>query len=179
MIDRLIQQIIAKKNPSVVGLDTMLEYVPGHVVNNYGGQQLDLEGAANAIYEFNKAILDAVYEYIPAVKIQIACYELYGPHGLEAFRKTVQYARSKDLLVIGDIKRNDIGSTAKAYASAYLGQTQLKNGAVRVFDVDFATVNPYLGSDGVMPFIEICKSTGKGIFVLVKTSNPHRVNSRI
>ena len=172
MIDRLIQQIIAKKNPLWSGLDTMLEYVPGMFVNNYGGQQLDLEGAANAIYEFNKAILDAVYEYIPAVKIQIACYELYGPHGLEAFRKTVQYARSKDLLVIGDIKRNDIGSTAKAYASAYLGQTQLKNGAVRVFDVDFATVNPYLGSDGVMPFIEICKSNGKGIFVLVKTSNP-------
>ncbi|NLX70060.1 MAG: orotidine-5'-phosphate decarboxylase [Clostridiales bacterium] len=172
MIDRLIQQIIEKKNPSVVGLDTMLEYVPEHIVNDYGGQRIDLEGAANAIYEFNKAILDAVHEYIPAVKIQIAYYELYGPYGLEAFRKTAQYARAKDLLVIGDIKRNDIGPTAKAYASAYLGETKLKKGAVRVFDLDFVTVNPYLGSDGVMPFIEICRSSGKGIFVLVKTSNP-------
>jgi len=172
LIDRLIEWILAKKIPSVVGLDTMLEYVPEHVVNNYGRQRLDLEGTANAIYEFNRAIIDAVYEYVPAVKLQTAYYELYGPHGLETFRKTAEYARSKDLLVIGDIKRSDIGPTAKAYASAYMGQTQLNNDAIRVYDLDFVTVNPYLGSDGVMPFVEVCKKYGKGIFVLVKTSNP-------
>ncbi len=172
IIDRLIEQIIIKKNPSVVGLDTKLEYVPRWVVDKYGGDKIDFHGAAGAILEFNKAILDTIYEYIPAVKLQIAYYELYGPAGLEAFKATAQYAKEKGLIVIGDIKRNDIGSTAQAYATAYLGETQLGASKARAFDMDFVTVNPYLGSDGVMPFIEICKEFGKGIFILVKTSNP-------
>ncbi|MFO7154221.1 MAG: orotidine-5'-phosphate decarboxylase [Caldicoprobacter oshimai] len=171
LIDRLIEQIIEKRNPTVVGLDTRLEYVPDHVVERCSGAS-PFEVAASAIFEFNKAIIDAVYEHIPAVKIQVAYYELYGPPGMEAFRLTAQYAKSKGLIVIGDIKRNDIGSTAEAYASAYLGETPLKNGRMPAFDLDFVTVNPYLGTDGVMPFIQACKEYNKGIFVLVKTSNP-------
>jgi len=171
LIDRLIEQIIEKKNPTVVGLDTRLEYVPDHVIEGCSGAS-PFEVAARAIFEFNKAIIDAVYEHVPAVKIQIAYYELYGPPGIEAFRLTAQYAKSKGLIVIGDVKRNDIGSTAEAYASAYLGETPLKSGSMPAFNLDFITVNPYLGTDGVMPFIKACRDYGKGIFVLVKTSNP-------
>ncbi len=171
MIDRLIEKIIEKRNPTVVGLDTRLEYVPEHVIEKCSGTS-PFEVAAGAILEFNKAIIDAVYEHVPAVKIQIAYYELYGAPGIEAFRLTAQYAQSKGLIVIGDIKRNDIGSTAEAYASAYLGETPLKSGSMPAFGLDFVTVNPYLGTDGVMPFIKACKDYGKGIFVLVKTSNP-------
>ena len=171
MIDRLIELIIEKRNPTVVGLDTRLEYVPDHVIEGCSGAS-PFEVAANAIFQFNKAIIDAVYEHIPGVKIQIAYYELYGPPGIEAFRLTAQYAHSKGLIVIGDIKRNDIGSTAEAYACAYLGETPLKGISMPAFDLDFITVNPYLGTDGVMPFINACRDYGKGIFVLVKTSNP-------
>lgn len=171
MIDKLVEKIIEKRNPTVVGLDTRLEYVPGHILERCIGES-PFEVASYAILEFNKAIIDAVYEYVPAVKIQIAYYEMYGPPGIEAFRLTAQYAKSKGLIVIGDIKRNDIGSTAEAYASAYLGETPLKGTKMSAFDLDFVTVNPYLGTDGVLPFIKACKDYNKGIFVLVKTSNP-------
>ncbi|MBM7581986.1 orotidine-5'-phosphate decarboxylase [Caldicoprobacter guelmensis] len=171
MIDELIEKVIDKRNPTVVGLDTRLEYVPNHVVERCTGGS-PFEAASCAILEFNKAIIDAVYEYVPAVKIQIAYYEMYGPSGIEAFRLTAQYAKSKGLIVIGDVKRNDIGSTAEAYACAYLGETPLNGTKMPAFDLDFVTVNPYLGTDGVVPFIKACKDYNKGIFVLVKTSNP-------
>ena len=131
-----------------------------------------LEGAAEAIWQFNKAIIDATYDLIPAVKPQIAMYEQFGIPGLVAFKKTVDYCKEKDLVVIGDIKRGDIGSTSSAYAVGHLGKVQVGTKEYAGFDEDFATVNPYLGSDGVNPFIDICKKEKKGLFILVKTSNP-------
>ena len=134
------------------------------------GETLNAAGAA--IWEYNKGIIDAIYEYIPAVKPQIAMYEQFGMPGLDAFDKTVRYCKQKGLVVIGDIKRGDIGSTSTAYAIGHLGSVKIGSTVCRGFDEDFVTVNPYLGSDGVKPFIEVCKEEKKGIFVLVKTSNP-------
>ena len=131
-----------------------------------------LEGAAEAIWQFNKAIIDATYDLIPAVKPQIAMYEMYGIEGLKAFAKTVAYCREKGLIVIGDVKRGDIGSTSAAYAAAHLGEVTVGSQTVAPFGEDICTVNPYLGSDGVQPFIKECAAHSKGIFVLVKTSNP-------
>ena len=131
-----------------------------------------LEGAAEAIWQFNKEIVDKTYDLIPAVKPQIAMYEQFGIEGLKAYKKTIDYCKSRDLVVIGDIKRGDIGSTSAAYAVGHLGKVQVGSKCYVPFDEDFATVNPYLGSDGVKPFIEVCQEEGKGIFVLVKTSNP-------
>ena len=151
----------------------MLSYVPKQVqetaFKEYGET---LEGAAEAIWQFNKAIIDATYDLIPAVKPQIAMYEQFGIPGLVAFKKTVDYCKEKDLVVIGDIKRGDIGSTSSAYAVGHLGKVQVGTKEYAGFDEDFATVNPYLGSDGVNPFIDICKKEKKGLFILVKTSNP-------
>lgn len=173
MINKLIDRIKATQAPIVVGLDPMLKYVPEHIqkaaFDEYGET---LEGAAEAIWQFNKAIVDAVYDLIPAVKPQVAMYEQFGIPGLVAFKKTVDYCKSKGLVVIGDIKRGDIGSTSEAYAVGHLGQVQVGNNSFYGFDEDFVTVNPYLGSDGVKPFIKICEQEKKGIFVLVKTSNP-------
>lgn len=171
MIDKLIQQIVEKKNPTVLGLDPMLEYLPDTLIEKHCRNGINLETAANAIFEFNKRIIDAVHELIPAVKIQIAYYEMYGPAGLEVFKATSEYARERGMIIIGDVKRNDIGSTAKAYSSAYLGETQLKEYSAKAFDMDFITVNPYFGFDGIQPFIEDCSKFGKGIFILVRTSN--------
>ena len=131
-----------------------------------------LEGAAEAIWQFNKEIVDKTYDLIPAVKPQIAMYEQFGIEGLKAYKKTVDYCKSKDLVVIGDIKRGDIGSTSAAYAVGHLGKVQVGSKTYAGFDEDFATVNPYLGSDGVKPFIDVCKQENKGLFILVKTSNP-------
>ena len=131
-----------------------------------------LEGAAEAIWQYNKGIVDATCDLIPAVKPQIAMYEQFGIPGLIAYKKTVEYCKAKDLVVIGDIKRGDIGSTSAAYAVGHLGQVQVGSKKYAGFDEDFATVNPYLGSDGVKPFMDVCKEEKKGIFVLVKTSNP-------
>ena len=173
MIQKLISKIQKTNAPIVVGLDPMLNYIPEHIqkkaFQEYGET---LEGAAEAIWQYNKGIVDAVWDLIPAVKPQIAMYEQFGIPGMEAYKKTVDYCKSRDLVVIGDIKRGDIGSTSAAYAVGHLGKVQVGNKTYAGFDEDFATVNPYLGTDGVKPFIDVCKEEKKGLFILVKTSNP-------
>lgn len=173
MINQLVSKIKKTGAPIVVGLDPMMKFVPKHIqekaFSEYGET---LEGAAEAIWQYNKGIVDAVYDLIPAVKPQIAMYEQFGIPGLQAFKKTVDYCKEKGLVVIGDIKRGDIGSTSTAYAVGHLGKVQVGSNQFSGFDEDFVTVNPYLGSDGVKPFIDVCKEEKKGIFVLVKTSNP-------
>ena len=173
MINKLVEQIQKKDAPVVVGLDPMLGYVPEHLTKKafeeYGET---LEGAAEAIWQYNKGIVDAVYDLIPAVKPQVAMYEQFAIPGMIAFKKTVDYCKEKGLVVIGDIKRGDIGSTSTAYAVGHLGKVTVGSKQYYGFDEDFVTVNPYLGSDGVNPFIDVCKEEKKGIFVLVKTSNP-------
>ncbi len=173
MIDRLVEGIIKTNAPIVVGLDPQLKFIPNYIQEKAFAEHGEtLEGAAEAILEFNKGIVDAIEGLVPAVKPQIAMYEQYGLPGLRAFKETVDYCHEKGLLVIGDVKRGDIGSTSGAYALAHLGKVQVGTKTIAPFDEDFATVNPYLGSDGVKPFIDVCKSDKKGIFVLVKTSNP-------
>lgn len=173
MIDKLIQEIKKKEAPIVVGLDPTEKLIPDYIINKKIkdiGETLEAMG--EAIWEYNKGIIDAVHEYIPAVKPQIAMYERYGIPGLMAFERTVRYCKEKGLTVIGDVKRGDIGSTSAAYADAHLGSVRIGSRTVKPFDEDFATVNPYLGSDGIDPFVEVCDREKKGIFVLVKTSNP-------
>jgi orotidine-5'-phosphate decarboxylase len=165
-MDRLIGAIAEKKNPTVVGLDTRYEYIPP--AKPHSGE-IDPRRKAEAILDFNQRIVDHVYEYAPAVKVQIAYYELLGLAGMECFIKTVAYAKKQGLLVIVDAKRNDIGTTAEAYAQGYLGAKRPKE---KLFFADYLTVNPYLGEDGIRPFIKYCADNEKGIFVLVKTSNP-------
>lgn len=173
MINKLVAEIKKKDAPVVVGLDPMLGYVPEHLTRKAFEEFGEtLEGAAEAIWQYNKGIVDAVYDLIPAVKPQIAMYEQFGIPGMVAFKKTVDYCKEKGLVVIGDIKRGDIGSTSTAYAVGHLGKVAVGSKQYYGFDEDFVTVNPYLGSDGVNPFIEVCKEEKKGIFVLVKTSNP-------
>ena len=173
MINRLIGKIKKTGAPIVVGLDPTMKFVPEHIRQaafaEYGET---LEGAGEAVWQFNKGIVDAVCDLVPAVKPQIAMYEQFGVPGLAAFKKTVDYCKSKDLVVIGDIKRGDIGSTSAAYAIGHLGKIRVGSKEYVPFDEDFATVNPYLGSDGINPFIKVCQEEKKGIFVLVKTSNP-------
>ena len=173
MINKLISNIRKTNAPIVVGLDPMLNYIPEHIQKKaFAEFGATLEGAAEAIWQYNKGIVDATFDLIPAVKPQIAMYEQFGIPGLITYKKTVEYCKSKDLVVIGDIKRGDIGSTSAAYAVGHLGQVQVGSKKYAGFDEDFATVNPYLGSDGVKPFMDVCKEEKKGIFVLVKTSNP-------
>lgn len=173
MINKLVAEIKKKDAPVVVGLDPMLGYVPEHLTKKAFEEFGEtLEGAAEAIWQYNKGIVDAVYDLIPAVKPQIAMYEQFGIPGMTAFKKTVDYCKEKGLVVIGDIKRGDIGSTSTAYAVGHLGKVAVGSKQYYGFDEDFVTVNPYLGSDGVNPFIDVCKEEKKGIFVLVKTSNP-------
>ena len=173
MIQKLIQKIQKTHAPIVVGLDPMLSYVPAHIQKRAFEEHGEtLEGAAEAIWQYNKEIVDHVYDLIPAVKPQIAMYEQFGIPGLMAFKKTVDYCKSKDLVVIGDIKRGDIGSTSAAYAVGHLGKVKVGNNSFAGFDEDFVTVNPYLGTDGVKPFVDVCKEEKKGLFILVKTSNP-------
>ena len=173
MINKLISNIRKTNAPIVVGLDPMLNYIPEHIQKKAFAEFGEtLEGAAEAIWQYNKGIVDATFDLIPAVKPQIAMYEQFGIPGLIAYKKTVEYCKSKDLVVIGDIKRGDIGSTSAAYAVGHLGQVQVGSKKYAGFDEDFATVNPYLGSDGVKPFMDVCTEEKKGIFVLVKTSNP-------
>lgn len=173
MIKKLIEQIKQKDAPIVVGLDPMLSFVPEPILAEaYKVFGETLEGAGEAIWQFNKAIVDAVYDLVPAVKPQVAMYEQFGIPGLVAFQKTVDYCHSRGLVVIGDVKRGDIGSTSAAYAAAHLGTVQVGSNTFEPFNEDFATVNPYLGTDGVDPFVKVCNACGKGIFVLVKTSNP-------
>lgn len=173
MINKLIKKIKETKAPIVVGLDPMLNYIPEHILKkSFGEFGESLEGAADAIWQFNKEIIDKTYDLIPAVKPQIAMYEQFGIEGLKAFQKTVDYCKEKDLVVIGDIKRGDIGSTSEAYAIGHLGKVQVGSKKITAFNEDFVTVNPYLGTDGIKPFVDVCKEEKKGLFILVKTSNP-------
>ncbi len=173
MINKLVNEIKKKNAPVVVGLDPTMAMIPEFIQKKafsmYGET---LEGAAEAIWEFNKAIVDATYDLIPAVKPQIAMYEAFGVPGVLAFKNTVDYCKEKGLVVIGDVKRGDIGSTSAAYAQGHLGKVSVGSKSYYGFDEDFATVNPYLGTDGIKPFVDVCKEEKKGIFVLVKTSNP-------
>ena len=173
MINQLMNEIKKKNAPVVVGLDPMMKYIPQYIqkkaFDTYGET---LEGASEAIWEYNKGIIDAVYDLVPAVKPQIAMYEQFGLEGLKAYKKTLDYAKEKGLIVIADVKRGDIGSTSEAYAVGHLGKVAVGSRTYAGFDADFATVNPYLGSDGIQPFIDVCRKEKKGIFVLVKTSNP-------
>ena len=173
MINQLVDNIKKTGAPIVVGLDPMLNYIPEQVQQKAFAEYGEtLEGAAEAIWQFNKEIVDKTYDLIPAVKPQIAMYEQFGLPGLAAFKKTVDYCKEKGLVVIGDIKRGDIGSTSAAYAVGHIGKVKVGSKTYAPFDEDFVTVNPYLGSDGVNPFLDVCKEEKKGIFVLVKTSNP-------
>ncbi len=173
MINKLIKEIRRKNAPIVVGLDPTEKLIPDYIIEKHISEMGEsLEAMGEAIWEYNKGIIDAIYEYIPAVKPQIAMYERYGIPGLMAFDRTVHYCKEKGLVVVGDVKRGDIGSTSAAYADAHLGRVTIGSRSMLVFDEDFATVNPYLGSDGIKPFIDVCKEEKKGIFVLVKTSNP-------
>ncbi len=173
MIKKLIEKIQKTKAPVCVGLDPMLSYIPEHITKKaYAECGETLEGAAEAVWQFNKEIVDNTWDLIPAVKPQIAMYEQFGIPGLAAYKKTVDYCKSKGLIVIGDAKRGDIGSTSAAYAAAHLGRVKVGSAVLAGFDTDFVTVNPYLGTDGVKPFVDVCTAEDKGIFVLVKTSNP-------
>ena len=173
MINKLVTKIQKTNAPIVVGLDPMLNYIPEHIQKkSFGEFGETLEGAADAIWQFNKEIVDATYDLIPAVKPQIAMYEQFGIEGLKAFQKTVDYCHEKDLIVIGDVKRGDIGSTSAAYATGHLGKVTVGSKSYSAFNEDFATVNPYLGTDGIKPFVDVCKEEKKGLFILVKTSNP-------
>lgn len=173
MIQKLAEKIKKTHAPICVGLDPMLSYIPGHILDKAFAEFGEtLAGAAEAVWQYNKAIIDATYDLIPSVKPQIAMYEQFGVEGLQVFQKTVDYCKEKGLIVIGDVKRGDIGSTSKAYAVAHLGKVKIGSKMIKTFDEDFVTVNPYLGSDGVNPFLDVCREENKGIFVLVKTSNP-------
>ncbi len=173
MINTLIEKIKKTNAPIVVGLDPMMNYIPSRITRRAFAEYGEtLEGAAEAIWQYNKGIVDAVSDLVPAVKPQIAMYEQFGIEGMRAFRRTVDYCKEKGLVVIGDVKRGDIGSTSEAYAVGHLGKVAVGSKRYYGFDEDFATVNPYLGSDGIKPFVKVCAEEKKGIFVLVKTSNP-------
>lgn len=169
IIDILIEKIRETNNPTVMGLDPRYEMLPNCIIEKY---PKTLEGVSQAIIEFNKSLIDATFDIIPAIKPQIAFYEMYGLPGMNAFKQTCEYAKQKGMIVIADIKRGDIGSTAQGYSNAYLGKTKIDNVEESIYDIDFVTVNPYMGTDCVKPFIEDCKKYNKGLFILVKTSNP-------
>lgn len=173
MVSKLIEKIQKTKAPICVGLDPMLSYIPEHVTKKAFAEFGEtLEGAAEAIWQFNKEIVDATCDLIPSVKPQIAMYEQFGLPGLAAYDKTVKYCQEKGLIVIGDVKRGDIGSTSAAYATGHLGTVQVGSQTLSGFHTEYITVNPYLGTDGVKPFVDVCNQCDRGIFVLVKTSNP-------
>ncbi len=173
LADRLLDAVDDKKNPSVVGLDPRLNNIPDHLKKEaMEGSSHPFQASGRAILKFNKGLIDAVHDIVPAVKPQIAFYEKYGHQGVKAFIHTIEYAQKKGLMVIEDVKRNDIGSTAEAYAAAHLGEVDTMEDRKTSFDGDMVTVNAYLGYDGIEPFIDTCKEYGKGVFILDKTSNP-------
>lgn len=173
MINTLVEKIKKTNAPIVVGLDPTLKLMPEFLKEkNFKEYGANLTGAAKAIVEYNKGIVDAIADLVPCVKPQIAMYEQFGIEGLIAFKETVDYCKSKGLVVLGDIKRGDIGSTSEAYAVGHLSGVEIKGVKYEGFGEDFATVNPYLGVDGIKPFLDVCKKENKGIFILVKTSNP-------
>lgn len=172
-VDLLVQKIKEKGNPSVAGLDPVIDYVPEYIREKaYSEYGKNLKGATEAIWEFNKGLIDALYDVVPAVKPQSAFYEMYGLYGEEVMHRTISYAKEKGLYIILDVKRNDIGSTAEAYSKAYLGKVMIDDVECEPCPVDSVTVNPYLGTDGILPFVNDCKAYDKSIFALVKTSNP-------
>lgn len=174
IIDRLIDKIKETGNPSVVGLDPRLNYIPSYITDKYYAKYGNTpKAAAKSMLKFNKKIIDAVYDIVPAVKPQIAMYERYGIEGLKAYDKTCKYAQSKGLIVIGDIKRSDIASTAEAYSDGHIGKVDINGTVYDSFAQDFITLNPYLGSDSITPFVKDCVEYEKGLFVLAKTSNPN------
>ena len=168
-IDRLIEKIKETNNPTVIGIDPGYEKIPNCIKEKY---DKDIKGACQAILEFNKGLIDATFDIIPAVKLNIAFYEMYGIEGIKVFEETCQYAKEKEMVVIADIKRGDIGTTAQCYSNAFLGKTKIGEKEESIFDIDFVTLNPYMGIDSIKPFIEDCKKYNKGVFILVKTSNP-------
>lgn len=171
-LDRLIDKIVEKQNPTVAGLDPKLDFIPAFIKEKaFAEYGKTLEGAAEALFLFNKALIDALYDIVPAVKPQCAYYEMYGWQGMRALARTIEYASSKGMFVITDGKRNDIGTTMEAYAAAHLGTVAVEDAVLAPFGGDALTVNGYLGSDGINPLLDICKTKDKGIFVLVKTSN--------
>ncbi|MCL2565899.1 MAG: orotidine-5'-phosphate decarboxylase [Defluviitaleaceae bacterium] len=173
MIDKLIDKITLLKNPSVVGLDPQLNFVPEHILEEmYDTYGHTPKAVSEAIFKFNTEIIDAVYDIVPAVKPQIAMYEMFGTEGIDAYIKTIKYAKSKNMFVIADAKRNDIASTGAAYAKAFLGKIKIGDVEEEAFGADLLTVSPYLGQDSLEPFIDECRLRDKGIFILVKTSNP-------
>ncbi|MBS5065246.1 MAG: orotidine-5'-phosphate decarboxylase [Hungatella hathewayi] len=173
MIQQLIEKIQKTKAPICVGLDPMLSYIPEHIVKkSFHEFGETLEGAADAIWQFNKEIVDHTFDLIPSVKPQIAMYEQFGLEGLAVYQKTVKYCQEKGLVVIGDIKRGDIGSTSAAYATGHIGHVQVGSSSFAGFGTEFITVNPYFGTDGVKPFVDVCNKEDRGLFILVKTSNP-------
>jgi len=168
-IDRLIEKIKKMNNPTVMGLDPRYDILPNCIKEKYSGST---EKICEGILNYNKMLIDCTFDIIPAIKPQIAFYEMFGVSGIKCFKETCSYAKQKDMIVIVDAKRGDIGSTAAGYSNAYLGKTPMGDFEEEFVNIDFVTVNPYLGSDGIKPFIEDCKKYNKGIFVLVKTSNP-------
>lgn len=174
VIDKLIDKIKQTGNPTVVGLDPRLDYIPDFILKKcYSKKGNTLKAAAKAMYIFNKKIINEIYDLVPAVKPQIAMYERYGIEGLKAYVKTVKYAKKKGLIVIGDIKRSDIASTAEAYSDGHIGEAEVGVNKFKSFNQDFITLNPYLGSDSITPFLKDCRQYEKGLFVLAKTSNPN------
>lgn len=172
-MDKLIEKIVEKQNPTVAGLDPKLSYIPEEIrEESYGKYGKTLEGAADALLTFNKGLIDALCDVVPAVKPQAAYYEMYGWQGVKALVETIAYAKEKGMFVITDGKRNDIGATMQAYSAAHLGMTQVEDATWEAFGADALTVNGYLGTDGIKPLVEVCQQQDKGIFVLVKTSNP-------
>ena len=173
IMDKLYARISELKNPTVAGLDTRIEYLPEEFIKEVMPQGINsFEDAAEAVYQYNVRLVDALYDIVPAVKVQVAYYEMYGVAGMAAFEKTMAYAKSKGMIVMADVKRNDIGATASCYANAYVGETEMPYGKVKPFSSDIATINPYLGVDGIKPFTDACAQNGTGVFALVKTSNP-------
>ncbi len=171
-LDRLIEAIVQKQNPTVAGLDPKLSYIPEYLREQaYQQHGKNLFGAAAAILSYNKQLIDALYDVVPALKPQCAYYEMYGWQGMKTLTETIAYAKEKGMFVITDGKRNDIGTTMEAYAAAHLGETDVEGQAFEAFGGDALTVNGYLGSDGITPVIDVCNKQDKGMFVLVKTSN--------
>ncbi len=173
IFDRLIEKIQKCNNPTVVGLDPKIDFIPKYILDEnfelYGQKP---KAIANAFFDFNKKIIDEVYDLVPAVKPQIAMYEMYGSCGIKAYIRTIEYAKSKNLIVIGDVKRGDIQSTAEAYSDGHIGQISIGDKKTAVFDEDIITVNPYLGGDSIIPYLKNCEDFDRGLFILVKTSNP-------
>lgn len=168
-IDKLINKIKETNNPTVIGLDPRYDMLPDCIKQKYNES---VEKIAHGILVYNKALIDNVCDIIPAVKPQMAFYEAFGIDGMKCFQETCKYAKQKGMVVIVDAKRGDIGSTAESYSNAYIGKTKVEDKLYGLDYIDFITVNAYFGTDCVKPFIEDCKKYDKGIFILVKTSNP-------